>query len=244
MICRIWHGWTSPADADAYERLLRSEIFQGIAARDIPGYQGIELLRRPAADTVEFVTLMWFDSIDAVRAFAGADYEIAVVPAAARALLQRFDARSAHYEVRQARGVAPAPAAAGAGDPTWEKEIRGLEEQARLAFLQADTDTLTRLWADDFTVNSPHERVHQKAQVLSLLAAGRIRHTSYECEIEQVSRHGDVVVVMGHDRVTDPPDGALTRRRYTNIWQLRGGHWRAIARHAQVATRGEAGQRD
>jgi heme-degrading monooxygenase HmoA len=103
MICRIWHGWTSPADADAYERLLRSEIFQGIAARDIPGYQGIELLRRPAADTMEFVTLMWFDSIDAARAFAGADYEVAVVPAAARALLQRFDARSAHYEVRQAR---------------------------------------------------------------------------------------------------------------------------------------------
>ena len=105
MICRIWHGWTSPADADAYERLLRSEIFQGIAARDIPGYQGIELLRRPVADTVEFVTLMWFASIDAVRVFAGADYEVAVVPAAARALLQRFDARSAHYEVRQARGV-------------------------------------------------------------------------------------------------------------------------------------------
>jgi heme-degrading monooxygenase HmoA/ketosteroid isomerase-like protein len=239
MICRIWHGWTSPADADAYERLLRSEIFQGIVARDIPGYQGIELLRRPVADTVEFVTLMWFDSIDAVRAFAGTDYEVAVVPAAARALLQRFDARSAHYEVRQARAVAPAAASAGAA--SWEEEIRSLEEQARLAFLQADTDTLTRLWADDFTVNSPHEGVHQKAQVLSLLAAGRIRHTIYECEIEQVSRHGDVVVVMGRDRVTDPPDGALTRRRYTNVWQLREGRWRAIARHAQVATRGGAG---
>jgi heme-degrading monooxygenase HmoA/ketosteroid isomerase-like protein len=235
MICRIWHGWTSPADADAYERLLRSEIFEGIATRDIPGYQGIELLRRPATDTVEFVTLMWFDSIDAVRAFAGADYEVAVVPAAARALLQRFDTRSAHYDVRQARGGAPAVAGAA-----WEREIRSLEEQARLAFLQADTDTLTRLWADDFTVNSPHERVHQKAQVLSLLAAGRIRHTTYECEIEQVSRHGEVVVVMGHDRVTDPPDGTVTRRRYTNVWQLRDGRWCAIARHAQVATRGEA----
>ena len=133
------------------------------------------------------------------------------------------------------------PAVASAGAPGWEQEIRSLEEQARLAFLQADTDTLTRLWADDFTVNSPHERIHQKAQVLSLLAAGRIRHTTYACEIEQVSRHGDVVVVMGRDRVTDPPDGALTRRRYTNVWQLREGRWRAIARHAQVATRGETG---
>jgi heme-degrading monooxygenase HmoA len=103
MICRIWHGWTAPADADAYEVLLRFEIFQGIAARDIPGYRGIELLRRPAEDSVEFVTLMWFDSIEAVRDFAGADYELAVVPHTARALLRRFDARSAHYEVRQAR---------------------------------------------------------------------------------------------------------------------------------------------
>ena len=106
MICRIWHGWTIPANADAYERLLRSEIFQGITSRGIPGYQGIELLRRPAADAVEFVTLMWFDSIEAVRAFAGPDYEMAVVPPAARELLQRFDSRSAHYEVRQPRGEA------------------------------------------------------------------------------------------------------------------------------------------
>ena len=103
MICRIWRGWTTPADADAYERLLRSEIFEGIAARDIPGYHGIELLRRPAADSVEFVTLMWFESLESVRAFAGTDYEVAVVPPEARALLQRFDARSAHYEVRQPR---------------------------------------------------------------------------------------------------------------------------------------------
>jgi len=103
MICRIWRGWTTPANADAYERLLRTEIFHGIAERRIPGYHGIELLRRPADGSVEFVTLMWFDSLEAVRAFAGADYETAVVPPAARALLQRFDARSAHYEVRQPR---------------------------------------------------------------------------------------------------------------------------------------------
>ena len=105
MICRIWHGWTTAENADSYERLLRSEIFQGIEGRAIPGYQGIELLRRPGIDSVEFVTLMWFDSLEAVRTFAGADYEVAVVPPAARALLQRFDARSAHYEVRKSREV-------------------------------------------------------------------------------------------------------------------------------------------
>jgi heme-degrading monooxygenase HmoA len=110
MICRVWHGWTTPANADAYERLLRSEIFLRIAQRGIPGYRGIELLRRQEPEAVEFVTLMWFDSIDAVRAFAGADYETAVVPPTARTLLQRFDARSIHYEVLQPRGAAPPPA--------------------------------------------------------------------------------------------------------------------------------------
>ena len=45
----------------------------------------------------------------------------------------------------------------------WEHEIRGLEEEARTAFLRADADTLTDLWADDFTVNSPLERVNRKA---------------------------------------------------------------------------------
>jgi heme-degrading monooxygenase HmoA len=104
MICRIWHGWTTPANADAYEELLRAEIFHGIARREIPGYRGIELLRRTDRELVEFVTMMWFDSIDAVRAFAGPDYDLAMVPPAARALLHRFDDRSTHYEVRKPRG--------------------------------------------------------------------------------------------------------------------------------------------
>lgn len=101
MIVRLWHGWTMPANADAYERLLQQEIFRGIERRGIPGYRGIELLRRPVGGEIEFVTVMRFDSLDAVRAFAGEDYEVAVVPPAARELLGRFDARSAHYELRE-----------------------------------------------------------------------------------------------------------------------------------------------
>jgi antibiotic biosynthesis monooxygenase (ABM) superfamily enzyme len=100
MIARIWHGWTKPSNADAYESLLKSEIFIGIQDRQIVGYRGIQLLRRELGDEVEFVTVMWFDSIDAVGAFAGEDYEVAVVPPKARTLLSRFDARSQHYEVR------------------------------------------------------------------------------------------------------------------------------------------------
>ena len=98
-IARIWHGWTAPERADAYERLLREVVFVRIAERAIRGFRGIQLLRRDAAGEVEFLTEMWFDSLDAVRAFAGEDYEAAVVPAAARALLSRFDERSLHYDV-------------------------------------------------------------------------------------------------------------------------------------------------
>lgn len=100
MICRIWRGWTEPANADAYEDLLQREVFAGIAARGIAGYRGIQLLRRPAGGEVEFVTIMWFDSLADVQRFAGTEYDRAVVPAAARALLARFDERSAHYDVR------------------------------------------------------------------------------------------------------------------------------------------------
>jgi heme-degrading monooxygenase HmoA len=99
MIGRIWHGWTTHDNADAYEALLRQEIFVGIAAREIAGYRGIHLLRRELGAETEFVTVMWFDSLDAVRAFAGEDYQAAVVPPKARALLSHFDARSQHYEV-------------------------------------------------------------------------------------------------------------------------------------------------
>src|SRR6185503_3088600 len=99
MIARIWHGWTLPQNADAYEQLLRAHVLPGI--HRIDGYRGAQLLRRnaeaPDAKT-EFVTITYFDSLDAVRAFAGEPYDTAVVPPEARKLLSRFDARSVHYE--------------------------------------------------------------------------------------------------------------------------------------------------
>ena len=100
MISRIWHGWTTPGNADAYEALLKEEIFVGIQSRQIRGFSGIQLLRREVGEEVEFVTIMSFDSLDAVREFAGEDYEVAVVPEKARAVLSRFDSRSLHYEIR------------------------------------------------------------------------------------------------------------------------------------------------
>ncbi len=100
MISRIWHGWTTLENAEAYETLLKSEIFSEIENRQIVGYNGIHLFRRNIGEETEFITIMWFDSLEAIRAFAGEDYEVAVVPPKARRLLSRYDARSQHYEVR------------------------------------------------------------------------------------------------------------------------------------------------
>jgi heme-degrading monooxygenase HmoA len=104
MVGRVWRGWTKPENADKYEALLKAEIFPGIAGKDVPGYRGIQLFREPAdegKEEVEFVTIMWFDSWEAVRRFAGEDYERAYVPQRAREVLERFDERSRHYEVKE-----------------------------------------------------------------------------------------------------------------------------------------------
>jgi heme-degrading monooxygenase HmoA len=101
MIGRMWHGWTTFANADTYEALLKSEIFTGIRGRKIEGFREIQLFRRRLETEVEFITVMWFDSLEAVRVFAGEDYEAAVVPPNARAVLSHFDDRSQHYEVKE-----------------------------------------------------------------------------------------------------------------------------------------------
>lgn len=102
MFGRIWHGWTKPENADKYERLLKEEIFPSIAEKNVPGYRGIQLFRRPSDDgEVEFVTVMWFDSWEAVKQFAGEDHERAYVPQKAWQMLARFDERSQHYEIKE-----------------------------------------------------------------------------------------------------------------------------------------------
>jgi antibiotic biosynthesis monooxygenase (ABM) superfamily enzyme len=107
MICRLWRGWTTPENADTYESVVRGEVIPGIEAMNIAGFRHIDLMRREIGDEVEFVTLMWFDDIDSVKAFMGEDYEVSHVPAAARAVLARRDERSAHFDVLDRR---PQPA--------------------------------------------------------------------------------------------------------------------------------------
>ena len=103
MIKRIWNGYTTPENADAYEQLLDTFVFPGIEAKQIPGYPSIELLRRDLGDEVQFTTVMEFDSLENVIAFQGQDYETAYVPAEARKVLKRWDERSTHHDVRQTR---------------------------------------------------------------------------------------------------------------------------------------------
>jgi heme-degrading monooxygenase HmoA len=107
MICRRWRGWTTKDNADAYERIVRGQVIPGIEARRIPGFRSIDLVRRERDQDVEFMTLMWFDTLDAVKAFMGEDYEVAHVPAQARAVLADFDKCSAHYEVLDRRDQPP-----------------------------------------------------------------------------------------------------------------------------------------
>lgn len=99
MIGRIWHGYTTPDKADAYQEVLTSDVIPGIAAMKIAGYRSIQVLRRPLDNEVEFMTIMWFDSLENIKSFTGEDYEVAHVPAGVRAVLKRFDLRSRHYEL-------------------------------------------------------------------------------------------------------------------------------------------------
>ncbi|MCP4371075.1 MAG: antibiotic biosynthesis monooxygenase [Deltaproteobacteria bacterium] len=101
MISRIWHGWTTLENADIYENLLKTEIFPTIASKNVAGYRGIQLLRRQLVNEVEFITIMQFDSMKAVKKFAGEDYEKSYVPDKAKDVLSRHDERSQHYEIKE-----------------------------------------------------------------------------------------------------------------------------------------------
>jgi heme-degrading monooxygenase HmoA len=103
MIARIWHGYTKPEHADSYEAMLKPELLPGIGAAK--GYKGSYLLRKVAGSEVEFVTIMLWDSIDALRAIAGPDYETAVIPEERRKYLARHDAKAVHYEVASVHGL-------------------------------------------------------------------------------------------------------------------------------------------
>lgn len=99
MIARVWRGYTRPEHADAYEAMLTPELLPGLSRK--PGYRGSSLFRRAHGDEIEFMTIILWESLDAIRALTGPDYETAVVPAERRQYLVRYDDKAAHYEVKQ-----------------------------------------------------------------------------------------------------------------------------------------------
>jgi hypothetical protein len=100
MICRMWRGWTSTENAPAYRSYLTEELFPKLQ-RELAryGYLGYDVLTRPLDIEVEFITLVWFESLDGVKAFAGEDYEVPVISNKARGLLSRHENRCAHLDV-------------------------------------------------------------------------------------------------------------------------------------------------
>jgi antibiotic biosynthesis monooxygenase (ABM) superfamily enzyme len=103
MVARIWHGYSPTREhADAYEAMLKPELLPGVSKKK--GYRGSHLMRRDLGDEIEFITILFFDSLDDIKALTGPDYETAVIPAERRQHLSRFDARAAHYEVPSTNG--------------------------------------------------------------------------------------------------------------------------------------------
>ena len=102
-IKRIWHGWTTPENANEYQDLLHDKIFPGIEAKQIPGYVSIELLRRDLDEEVEFVTIMTFQSLKNLIDFQGEEYTRSYVPDEAQRVLKRWDTHASHYEAIESR---------------------------------------------------------------------------------------------------------------------------------------------
>lgn len=132
-------------------------------------------------------------------------------------------------------------ARAGAAPDTagsWEQEVRAAEQKHRAAFLAGDVAVLQAMFSDDFVVNSPLNVVVDKARLLDMVRKGVLSISSFEQNIEQVRRYGDVVVVMGGDSVVyaapSPNAGRTDRRRFTDLWRQEGGRWRFVARQASI----------
>jgi hypothetical protein len=107
MICRTWHGWTSKPHADGYEAYLRDELFPRLRSELVAhGYKGFHILRLDDGDEVEFMTMVWFDTLDSVRAFAGEAYDTPVISAKAAGLLAHYDGRCRHYALKGSGWIA------------------------------------------------------------------------------------------------------------------------------------------
>ena len=140
MIERVWRGWTSEANRDVYAAFLRDTFLP--AAHAIPGYLGARVLRRQVGDEWEYMTITHFESLDAIRAFAGDDLEAAHIAPEARNLLSRWDERVAHYEIafddREAEAGTSSPDAARAAQKGMDEMSKRFHDEGGEIYLQTE----------------------------------------------------------------------------------------------------------
>ena len=144
MIGRVWHGWTTHANAEAFETYMRNEEWPAIFARNIKGLREIQCLRLVRPGHTEFKTLMRFNSLEAVQEFAGTTTHKAVLPPRARDLLRRYDARAEHFEIcemRSSEASIPVPTPCSR---RWPAETRRPEASVGVVGLLAVEDALQR----------------------------------------------------------------------------------------------------
>ena len=100
-VARVWRGWTTVENADAYQEVAEGQVFPAIMERNIPGLLGAQVMRSDdvVAGEIEFTTIIWFDSLDSVTGFMGEDYRRAHLPDSARAVLKRFDTHATHLHL-------------------------------------------------------------------------------------------------------------------------------------------------
>ena len=126
-------------------------------------------------------------------------------------------------------------------EDAWEQKVRAAEERHRKAFLANDTAALDTMLADDFIVNSPQNRIIEKAELLGMIGRGILAISTFEQKIDAVRRFGDIAVVMGVDSVVyaspAPAAGQTHRRRFTDLWQLRDTTWEFVAQQASLLPR-------
>ena len=142
----------------------------------------------------------------------------------------------------------PAALAIGIGSPgetrghrapvNWQTDLRNANDQEVAAFKARDIGALSRLWADDFLVTNPLNKVATKADVLAMVRDGVLSFKSYQRNIEHIRRYGDTAVIIGNENVEwagkMPLAGRVLPLRFTAMWLLKGKRWLEVARHANV----------
>ena len=134
--------------------------------------------------------------------------------------------------------VGSASRAAGQAAESWEADIRAAEAKHLKAFLDGDGAAIEEMLSNEFVVNSPRNNIVDKKQLVGMVRSGVLTASEFTQDIERITRFGDVVFVMGSDKVVwvtpSPNAGRTDRRRFTDVWRREGGRWVFIARQATL----------